>query len=134
MIEDDFYATIKFKSGEEIFAKVAASEEINRTILLVSNPIIVSEVQGKKGMLGYRIEPWLKTTKEDMFMIDLTDVLTMSESSDVEMISMYQRWLRDTSKVKNDEPKLSRKMGYISNVNDAKDILEKLYKLKESKG
>ena len=134
MIEDDFYATIKFKSGEEIFAKVAASEEINRTILLVSNPIIVNEVQGKKGMLGYRIEPWLKTTKEDMFMIDLSDVLTISESSDVEMISMYQRWLRDTSKIKNNEPKLSRKMGYISNVNDAKDILEKLYKLKESKG
>ena len=134
MIEDDFYATIKFKSGEEIFAKVAASEEVNRTVLLISNPIIVSEVQGKKGMLGYRIEPWLKTTKEDMFMIDLCDILTMSESSDVEMISMYQRWLRDTSKVKNDEPKLSRKMGYISNVNDAKDILEKLYKLKESKG
>ena len=134
MIEDDFYATIKFKSGEEIFAKIAASEEVNRTVLLVSNPIIVSEVQGKKGMLGYRIEPWLKTTKEDMFMIDLSDVLTMSESSDVEMISMYQRWLRDTSKIKNNEPKLSRKMGYISNVNDAKDILEKLYKLKESKG
>ena len=134
MIEDDFYATIKFKSGEEIFAKVAASEEVNRTVLLVSNPIIVSEVQGKKGMLGYRIEPWLKTTKEDMFMVELSEVLTMSESSDVEMISIYLRWLRDTSKIKNDEPKLSRKMGYISNVNDAKDILEKLYKLKESKG
>ena len=134
MIEDDFYATIKFKSGEEIFAKVAASEEINRTILLVSNPIIVNEVQGKKGMLGYRIEPWLKTTKEDMFMIDLSDILTMSESSDVEMISMYQRWLRDTTRSKNNEPKLSRKMGYISTVNDAKDILEKLYKSKESKG
>ena len=134
MIEDDFYATIKFKSGEEIFAKVAASEEIDRTILLVSNPIIVNEVQGKKGVMGYRIEPWLKTTKEDMFMIDLKEVLTMSESSDVEMITMYQRWLRDTSKAKSDEPKLSREMGYISNVNDAKDILEKLYKLKESKG
>ena len=36
MIEDDFYATIKFKSGEEIFAKVAASEEVNRTVLPVS--------------------------------------------------------------------------------------------------
>ena len=45
MIEDDFYATIKFKSGEEIFAKVAASEEVNRTVLLVSNPIMVSEVK-----------------------------------------------------------------------------------------
>ena len=28
----------------------------------------------------------------------------------------------------NNESKLSRKMGYISNVNDAKEILEKLYK------
>ena len=132
MIEDDFYATIKFKSGEEIFAKVAASEEIDRTILLVSNPIMVNEVQGKKGVMGYRIEPWLKTTKEDMFMIDLKEVLTMSESSDVEMITMYQRWLRDTSKIKSDEPKLSRERGYIANVNDAKDSVEKLYKLKES--
>ena len=69
-----------------------------------------------------------------MFMVDLSELLTMSESSDVEMISMYQRWLRDTTRSKNDEPKLSRKVGYISTVNDAKDILEKLYKSKESKG
>ena len=129
MIEDDFYATIKFKSGEEIFAKVAASEEVNRTVLLLSNPIMVSEVKSKNGMTGYKVEPWLKTSKDDMF-----EVLTMSESSDVEMISMYQRWLRDTTRSKNNEPKLSRKMGYISTVNDAKDILEKLYKSKESKG
>ena len=27
MIEDDFYATIKLKCGDEIFCKVAASEE-----------------------------------------------------------------------------------------------------------
>ena len=37
MIEDDFYATIKLKCGEEIFAKVAASEEDTRTMLIVSN-------------------------------------------------------------------------------------------------
>tara|TARA_B100000575_G_scaffold127010_1_gene101223 strand:- start:150 stop:554 length:405 start_codon:yes stop_codon:yes gene_type:complete len=134
MIEDDFYATIKFKSGEEIFAKVAASEEVGRTMLIISNPIIVNEVKSKKGMTGYRIEPWLKTTKDDMFMVDLSEVLTMSESSDIEMITMYQRWLKDTIKVKNNEPKLSRAMGYISSVNDAKDILEKLYRSKESKG
>ena len=39
-IEDDFYSTIKFKSGEEIFARVAASEEENRTIeILLSEPL-----------------------------------------------------------------------------------------------
>ena len=134
MIEDDFYCTVKLKTGEEIFAKVAATEEEDRTMLLVSNPIIIHELKGKMGVVGYKIEPWLKTSKDDMFMVDLSEVLTMSESSDVEMISMYQRWLRDTTRSKNNEPKLSRKMGYISTVNDAKDILEKLYKSKESKG
>ena len=41
MIEDDFYATLKLNDGEELFAKVAASEEDDRTMLIVSNPIIV---------------------------------------------------------------------------------------------
>ena len=134
MIEDDFYATIKFKSGEEIFCKVASSDEEDKIMLLIADPVIIAEIKGRTGVVGYKVEPWLKTTKEDMFMIDLKEVLTMSESSDVEMITMYQRWLRDTSKAKSDEPKLSREMGYIANVNDAKDSLEKLYKLKESKG
>ena len=44
MIEDDFYATLKLKSGEEIFAKVAASEEDNRTMLIITHPIIVNEI------------------------------------------------------------------------------------------
>ena len=127
-MEDDFYATIKFKNGEEIFAKVAASEEEDRTMLILSNPVMATEVKAKGGLVGYKVEPWLKTTKEDMFIINMSDVLTISESSDVHMISMFQQFVRDSEKMKKDEPKLSRKMGYISNVNDAKDILEKLYK------
>ena len=90
MIEDDFYATVKFKSGEEIFAKVAATEEEDRTILLVSNPIVVQEIKSRSGSVGYKIEPWLKTTTDDMFIINLSDILTLSESSDIEMIMMYQ--------------------------------------------
>ena len=44
------------------------------------------------------------------------------------MISMFQQFVEDSNKMKKGEPKLSRKMGYVSNVRDAKDILEKLYK------
>ena len=76
MIEDDFYCTLKLKTGEELFAKVAASEEEGRTMLIVSNPIIVDEIKSKIGVVGYKIEPWLKTTTEDMFIINLNDVLT----------------------------------------------------------
>ena len=127
-MEDDFYATIKFKNGEEIFAKVAASEEEDRTMLILSNPVMATEVKAKGGLVGYKVEPWLKTTKEAMFIINMSDVLTISESSDVHMISMFQQFVQDSDKMRKGEPKLSRKMCYISNVNDAKDILEKLYK------
>ena len=126
-IEDDFYATVKLKTGEEIFCKVAASEEEDRTLLIVTNPIIVSEIKGRTGIVGYKLEPWLKTTTEDMFILNVEDILTMSESSDIEMIMMYQNYIRQST-VDGNQSKLNRRMGYLANVNDAKEILEKLYK------
>ena len=128
MIEDDFYATLKLKTGEEIFAKIAAPEEEDRTMLLVSNPIIIHELKGKMGVVGYKIEPWLKTTTDDMFIINLADVLTMSESSDVEMIMMYQDYIRASDKNTTNHSPINRKMGRLGNVNDVKEILEKIFK------
>jgi len=132
-MEDDFYGTIKFKNGEEIFAKIAASEETDRTMLVIHHPITVCEVKSRAGTVGYKVEPWLKTTREDMFIINMDNVLTMSESSDVNMIRMYQRFVQDTDRDSKNQPKISRKMGYIATVNDAKDILEKLYKSSPNK-
>ena len=129
MIEDDFYATVKFKSGEEIFAKVAASEEEGRTMLIVSHPIIVKELKGRSGIVGYKIEPWLKTTTDDMFIVNLSDVLTLSDSSDIEMIMMYQDYLRSSDKESQNQSSLNRKMGYLGTVNDTKELLEKIFKM-----
>ena len=127
MIEDDFYATVKLKTGEEIFCKAAASEEEDRTLLIVTNPIIISEIKGRTGVVGYKLEPWLKTTTEDMFILNVEDILTMSESSDIEMIMMYQNYIRQSTTDGN-QSKLNRRMGYLANVNDAKEILEKIFK------
>lgn len=128
-MEDDFYATIKLKTGEEVFGKVIPTDENSVTLLLVSTPVIVSEVKSRTGeVLGYKLEPWLKTTTEDLFVINMQDVLTMSESNDIEMITMYQSFIRKSINLKKNKPTLSRKMGYITNVNDAKELLEKLYK------
>jgi len=125
LIEDDFYATIKFKNGEEIFTKVAASEEEGRTLLILSNPIVIEEVRIRGKLGGYKFEPWLKTTTDDMFIINLDDVLTMSESSDIEMIVNYQDFIKKLNKTNRSE--LSREMGYISTVADAKETLEKIF-------
>ena len=128
MIEDDFYGTIKFKNGEEIFAKVAASEEEDRTMLILHTPVMVSEVKAKGGIIGYKVEPWLKTTKEDMFIINMDNVLTLSESNDMEMIGMYQNFLEDFRQDNQNQAKINRKMGYLATVNAARGYLEKIYK------
>ena len=128
MIEDDFYGTIKFKNGEEVFAKLAASDEGDRTMLIVHTPVMVSEVKAKGGLVGYKVEPWLKTSREDMFIINMDNILTLSESSDMEMIGMYQNFLEDFKRDTQNNTKINRKMGYLATVNAARGYLEKMYK------
>ena len=129
MIQDDFYATVKLKTGEELFAKVAATDEDDKTFLLITNPVIVNEIKGKLGVVGYKVEPWLKTTTDDMFVVNLDDILTLSESADIEMIMMYQDYIRSSESDKNstNQSSIDRKMGRLGNVNDVKEILEKIY-------
>jgi len=128
-MEDDFYGTIKLKSGEEIFTKVAPCFEENKTILLITNPITLQAINGPRGMTGYKLEPWLKTTKEDMFVIDMDNVMTISESKDIEMIMMYQDYVRAADdKNPTNQSKINRRMGYLGSVNDTKELLEKIFK------
>ena len=127
MMEEDFFATIKFKSGEEIFALVGYSEEEDRTFLLLESPIVIEKVKNRGGIQGFRVEPWLKTTKDDLFVVNIEDVLTLSESKDLETIAMHEAFAKQADKMYHPQKKLSRKMGYISTIKEAKKSLEELY-------
>lgn len=129
-MEEDFYASIKFINGEEIFAKVLPCEE-EELKLLLSDPIIISEVKTRYG-LAYKVEPWMKTTKEDMFIIKMDNILTMTETTDIEIISVHEKFVKQK---KQDELEfglnhfeLTKEMGYVSNIEEAKKILEKIFK------
>ena len=126
-MEDDFYATIKFKSGEEIFARVGYSEEEDRTFLILSSPVIIERIKNRAGIQGFRVEPWLKTSKDDLFIVNLDDVLTLNESTDMETISMHETFSQQHDEYYNPKKKLNRKMGYISTIKEAKKSLEELY-------
>jgi hypothetical protein len=123
-MEEDFYASIKLRTGEEIFARVMADEDNGVLNLMVTNPIKIETYEGK----GYKIEPWMKTTTDDMFIISMEDVVTMTENTDVEMIMLYQSYLRKADDFKQRRPSVSRKMGYLANVRDAKELLEKIWR------
>ena len=127
MMEDDFYATIKFKSGEEIFARVGYSEEEDRTFLILSSPVIIERIKNRAGIQGFRVEPWLKTSKDDLFIVNLDDVLTLNESTDMETIAMHETFSQQHDEYYNPKKKLNRKMGYISTIKEAKKSVEQLY-------
>ena len=126
-MEDDFYATIKFKSGEEIFALVGYSEEEDRTFLLLETPITIEKIRNRGGIQGFRVEPWLKTSKDDLFVVNMEDILTLSESHDLETIHMHETFSKQQEQLYHPQKKLSRKMGYISTIKEAKKSLEQLY-------
>ena len=69
----------------------------------------------------------MKTNDEDMFVMDMKNIMTMVECNDIEMIAIHQRYVEESSQEGN-RSSIDRKMGYISSVKDAKKMLEQLYK------
>ena len=47
---------------------------------------------------------------------------------DIEMIMMYQDYIRTANKPKGNNSTIDRKMGRLGNINDVKEILEKIFK------
>ena len=41
---------------------------------------------------------------------------------------MYQSFIKDTTLEKNSKQRMNRKMGYLGNVSDTKETLEKIFK------
>ena len=126
-MEEEFYATIKLKhNGEEIFSKVTPNSEGDRTLLHLDSPIVVEVMKVRGKLAGYKMEPWLKTSTNTDFVIDLDDVLLMTESGDLEMILYYEDYISKMNKGNYSE--LDRKMGYLGTVEETKKSLEKLFK------
>lgn len=126
MMEEEFYATIKLKNTEEIFSMVSSSVEDDKTFLMLLNPVTIDEIV-VRGQPCYKVDPWLKTSSSDMIVIDMNEVLTIVECSDEITIKMYNSFLRKNNS-EYQKQSLSRKMGYLTSVDDARKYLEKLYK------
>lgn len=124
MIEEEFYAAIKLVSGEEVFSLVSVSEEEDRTLLILDNPVIITPITNRSGIIaGYKVEPWMSLPDDDMYIIDISNVITMTEIGDEDIINVYHKFNKSASRVNID-----RKMGLISKVDEARKTLEKVYR------
>ena len=129
---DEFIATVKLCSGEEILTKVIVDYSSEEEQIIIDNPVICQEVRshGANVPLGYKFEPWIKMTEEDVFILNLDKIITLSEIKDDLVIRTYENIIE--SGFKRQHPDLDRSMGYVNDVDSARKIIEKLYKAKDA--
>jgi hypothetical protein len=130
---EEFYAAIKLVSGEEIFSLVSVDENNQNPILILQNPVTMKMTE-RAMSLQIKIKPWMELSDDDIFVIPLDKVITITESTDDKIISIYNKFLcRESDSIdlytESGKVNISDKMGFISTVEESRDLLEKLYNM-----
>jgi len=130
-MEEEFYATVKLLSGEELVAKVCYLPEEDK--LMLDRPLVVENAKQRKGQMevsGFALKEWISATFDNMFIIRKDHILTMSEIEG-EIVDFYEKTL---NRLESGESlagrgnKLPRGSGYLGSVKEMKKSLEDIYK------
>ena len=131
-MSDKFLAVIKLKTGEEVIAKIEPSPEFD--VIALNCPAMIghSSFSRKPGISVIKIEPWIKTGREKTYIVEMSNVITTCEITDKEVITAYNQFVKayyetEVPKLKP-KPKMTKEMGYIANVKDARKSLENIFK------
>jgi|TARA_R100000027_G_scaffold1497_1_gene1621 hypothetical protein len=131
---EEFHAVIKLVTGEEVFSLVCVDENDGDPIILLMNPVIMKVMRNHVGQY-VKVKPWMELSSDSMYVVKYDKIVTMTETKEENMIEFYNRYLNEDDVDFEDDgrTKISDKMGYISSVDDAREMLETLYKLKDNK-
>lgn len=127
-MEEEFYATIKLSSGEEIISKVCYMTD--KDSLLLNNPLLVEKVSQKrlgKNIEGFSLKEWISSSYDDMFIIEMNNVVTISELDERILAYYIMSVNRLDSDGEDTNTSLSKEMGYLGSVEATKKKLESLF-------
>ena len=136
---DEFYSILKLVSGEEIFALVCVDESEDEPILILHNPIKMKPLNQMSQLSYIKVTPWMDMTEEDMFVLRMDKVITMTECKDQKLIKIYKQYMDEKDaddltviKTRSEKGKITwpgdPKLGYISSVQKKREALEQLFK------
>ena len=129
-MEEEFYASVKLISGEELVAKVCYLPDDDK--LLLEKPLQVELAKQRRGQLevsGFSLKEWMTATFEELFIINRSHVLTMTEV-DSQIQDFYEKTLIKLDSAKNVTGrgnKLPRGSGYLGSVAEMKKSLENIF-------
>ena len=131
-MSDKFLAVVKLKTSEEVIAQIDMSSQGD--VMSLDYPAMVGESSFTKrpGVSIIKIEPWIKTGREKTYIVEMNNVITICEISDKDVIKAYNNFVKayyeSESPFQKQKPKMTKEMGYISNVKDARKSLEDIFK------
>ena len=133
-MSDKFLAVVKLNTGEEILAKIGTIPETDLIELNSPAMIVSSSFNRKPGLSLLKIEPWIKTGREKTYIVEMSNIITTCEVLDEDVIKTYNKFIKLYYEDEEEEPKLlekpkmTKEMGYISSVKEARHSLEKIFK------
>ena len=122
MDKTEFLAAIKLVSGEELLSMVTSVHDENGDYLIVENPIEIEEVLLPNKQAGAKVQPWMKFSREEQFVIPKEHIITIVEVTE-EVAIFYHMSLR---KLNSDF--ITDAKGKISTVEEARIKLDKIFK------
>ena len=135
-MKEEFHGVVKLITGEEIFALISIEETEEEPIIMLQSPVVMKILHNGTGQY-VKIKPWLDIPEEDLYLIKMDKIITMTEISDGQMIMFYEKYLNESAECDfelDGRVTLNPKMGLVSTVEDARQRLENIYKdnIKES--
>ena len=122
MDKEEFLAAIKLVSGEELLSMVTSVHDENGDYIIVENPIEVEEVIMPNKQAGAKVQPWMKFSREEQFVIPKEHIITIVEVTE-EVAIFYHMSLRKLNTYFITDAK-----GKISTVDEARIKLDKIFK------
>ena len=139
-MDNEFYASLKLVSGEEVFSLVSVEENTDNPLVLLQNPVTMKIVNTPDGSI-VKVRTWMNIPGDDPVVIQWDKVITVTEIKENGIIAIYNNYLEDErfdvsqlGECRNDvKGDLTPKMGYISTVNEARKYLEEIYNITQDK-
>lgn len=131
MNENQFFASIKLTTGEEILGLI----EIQDEGILIENPLIIEDMSIFDDVLeavsskGLKLSKWIKSSIENIFFIKNENIITIAELKDP-VLTSYKRAAIDIAIGSENLHKQHRRKkygGHHSKVKDARIKFEKLF-------
>ena len=86
-MSDKFLAVVKLKTSEEVLAQIEMSPRGD--VMSLDYPAMIGESSFTKrpGVSIIKIEPWIKTGREKTYIVEMSNIITICEVSDKDVIT-----------------------------------------------